>query len=325
MKKCLKIISLCICLLLMAGCMNAKVNMSINSDESLDIVMNIDLDMVKYLKYFAGKNGLFDQIKKEIITNDCKALSPYSEGDAMYEQYINNCVNETYNPNEDPTDEEIKKFLDELIESGQINELLDEDDLSEAEEKGFNVDESFDKSNYTYKININKHFNNIDDLSTTEEKEFNIKNIFSEVNPVFFTKTSTGSYKVNLVKSEDGNSDFNIEGILGNGENIEGYISLIYEVTLPNKAISNNATKVSDDGKTLTWDLIDSNVSNINYEFSLTNNSNNNETNNDKNLFNLSNDNLKILAIGLIAGGGITLVVTLVALLISNKKTKNNN
>jgi len=32
-------------------------------------------------------------------------------------------------------------------------------------------------------------------------------------------------------------------------------ITYNYEITLPTKPISNNATKVSNDGKTLTWDL----------------------------------------------------------------------
>ena len=54
----------------------------------------------------------------------------------------------------------------------------------------------------------------------------------------------------------------------------EGYditYNVKYIVNLPNKAISHNATEVSEDGKTLTWDLTQ-NLDTISYEFTFSNN-----------------------------------------------------
>ena len=54
----------------------------------------------------------------------------------------------------------------------------------------------------------------------------------------------------------------------------EGYditYNVKYIVNLPNKAISHNATEVSEDGKTLTWDLTQS-LDTISYEFAFSNN-----------------------------------------------------
>ena len=46
-------------------------------------------------------------------------------------------------------------------------------------------------------------------------------------------------------------------------------ISQIYtfSLTLPKASISNNATTVSEDGKTLTWNLVSGNISTIEFEF----------------------------------------------------------
>ena len=44
-----------------------------------------------------------------------------------------------------------------------------------------------------------------------------------------------------------------------------------YVVNLPEKALTNNATNVSNDGKTLTWSLMQSQISNIEFSFELKN------------------------------------------------------
>ena len=42
-----------------------------------------------------------------------------------------------------------------------------------------------------------------------------------------------------------------------------------YTMTLPEKPIKHNATKVSEDGKTLTWNLLSSDTQNIQVDFML--------------------------------------------------------
>lgn len=49
-------------------------------------------------------------------------------------------------------------------------------------------------------------------------------------------------------------------------------IKFKFEVTLPNAAVSNNATKVSDDKKTLTWEVSYGSKANVEFSFKTTNN-----------------------------------------------------
>ena len=44
-----------------------------------------------------------------------------------------------------------------------------------------------------------------------------------------------------------------------------------FSVTLPTKAISSNASSVSEDGKTLTWDLKHGELNEVKFEFRLSN------------------------------------------------------
>ena len=77
-----------------------------------------------------------------------------------------------------------------------------------------------------------------------------------------FVKTSKG-YKSNF------SGDMSNDSSLGSSSSYSSQMSLFevtFSVTLPSKPISHNATSVSKDGKTLTWDL--TKESNIEFEFS---------------------------------------------------------
>jgi len=74
----------------------------------------------------------------------------------------------------------------------------------------------------------------------------------------------------------------------------------IYDIKLPVKSDSNNATSLSDDGKTLTWQLKYGKLNNINYQFSFI------------------NSYVYIIAVALV-------LVILVAIICLLKKRKNNN
>lgn len=52
---------------------------------------------------------------------------------------------------------------------------------------------------------------------------------------------------------------------------LAGEMEFSYIVNLPEKALTNNATNVSSDGKTLTWSLMQSQMSNIEFSFELKN------------------------------------------------------
>ena len=94
-------------------------------------------------------------------------------------------------------------------------------------------------------------------------------------------------------------------------------MTVSYEISLPYASISNNATTVSEDGRTLTWDLMNSDT--INYEFSF--DSPEDTTNNgDTSISNSNDDIIKIVSICLIAGGVIGLIIVFIILFKNRKK-----
>ena len=109
-------------------------------------------------------------------------------------------------------------------------------------------------------------------------------------------------YKISYISEVNENSANSDNSIMsGVGEHNTSII-----LTLPNKPISHNATSVSEDGKTLTWNVSDDNFEGIEVEFSLT-------------------DNLIIYIIA----GVITLLVLIIIILVvrkmMNKKKKDNS
>ena len=294
-KKGLKIICLCICMLFMAGCMNTKVNMNVNNDKSVDLNMNLEIDL---LKFYSTAQSMFDD-----STMNCQSTCDDSDNP---EECVTNCMSESSTTK---SEEDFKKELDEAINSGEMDfdEALNNDDLQKFKDNGYTVNANFDKQNYKYILTIAKHFNNIDDIlttiheyghatSTNEDKVIDLN--FDGTNDKFFIKNND-IYKANyntkdvLDNADTGNNstdtdmNLDISDMNMDADALKEYISLTYEVSLPNKAISNNADNVSNDGKTLTWNLL--NKDTLNYEFSFTNNTNNNTvTKTTKNLFNLS-------------------------------------
>ena len=95
-----------------------------------------------------------------------------------------------------------------------------------------------------------------------------------------------------------------------NGSNMSSYLSnmdLSFDVKVPYKALKNNASKVSKDKKTLKWDLTDSKIKSIEFEFEL---------------YNTTNIIICVVS-GIVIIGAI--VVIIVALTKKNKKEKENS
>ena len=146
------------------------------------------------------------------------------------------------------TDEEQRKFLEEnFIDTNEA--------FSSMKNQGFTVQEYQDETYMGYVMS--KNIKNIDDfvgdnpdLSISDYDDFNNKKMFKKEGNVY-------KGKILFNKSETTTE-------------IETYdIELDYKfiLTLPNKAISSNATSVSDDGETLTWDLANTNIDAIEFEF----------------------------------------------------------
>lgn len=151
------------------------------------------------------------------------------------------------------SDEE-KEYTDEekwkMLEDSQNNE----DDEKSPEEYGFTKERYEEKEFKGFKYT--KRISNIDDISGTTAN-FNMEDFAKISESIVFVKNKN-NYKANFKLSSD--------------EDTSGYdigVDIKFSVTLPNKPISHNATTVSEDGKTLTWNLLEKGSKNVEFEFEI--------------------------------------------------------
>ena len=139
---------------------------------------------------------------------------------------------------------------------GYYNELIDSDvesemeDLADAfEDDGWTVDDykKGDYEGYTFTM-TNVKVNDFEDI-------FNADCFTEDLELGDFELTKKGStYTINWDTNVVG--DLNEEGITS--EDLKTYGGFMeVEITLPSPATDDNATEVSKDGKTYTWDLLD--------------------------------------------------------------------
>ena len=114
---------------------------------------------------------------------------------------------------------------------------------------------------------IKKPAKNIDDISSATQPSERV-NIYgpsdAEWEGALFYKSGK-NYVSNMMVDVSEDEDFS--SIKENNEGMD--ISMLVVVTLPTKVISSNASEVSEDGKTLTWNLMEMEDPNIDFEFDL--------------------------------------------------------
>ena len=207
---------------------------------------------------------------------------------------------------------------DEEEESEDVNA----DDYKYLEELGYKVEEFEEtKEDTTISgVKITKTFDNIDSITASEKVTVNFNDLFQEENKEqiknakFFYKDGN-NYVANFV------FDF-LDG--ATNEEREEYVSMdsmmtdmSYKIKLSAKAGENNASKVSEDGKELTWNLTYSKVNEVNFAFALAAGEGSDAAK-DK----ASDNNLLPIIIGVVAG--VVVIGAIVAVVVSKKK-KNTN
>lgn len=164
-----------------------------------------------------------------------------------------------------------KEMIDEIISNQEeIDKSEITDDMRwEAIEKDQDLD-GFTKTKYNengwYGYIYSNDLGNIDSLSTTNKnaKKTNISDLDDKEDLKNIFIKDGDKYK----------SNFTLD--MGDTKSIEEYknygatFNIMFVVELPTRAISNNASEVSADGKTLKWDLLKSN--NVEFVFSFTSN-----------------------------------------------------
>ena len=142
------------------------------------------------------------------------------------------------------TDEQKWEFVDTLFVS---------EDGSSPESLGFTGEryQEEDYKGYTY----TKNDGNIDSI-TADDASFNLTNDYLEISESKLFAKNGDNYvsKITFTPAEE-----------TEGYQIESNIT--FTVTLPNKSISHNADSVSEDGKTLTWELTTNSQETIDFEF----------------------------------------------------------
>lgn len=198
-----------------------------------------------------------------------------------------------------------KESIENKSDEEKINWLRDlykeELNLKKYEDNNYLFENIINEDSLGVKItidlgNIDSLLNNTVPFTINDLSDLKNKNLFSKLD---------NTYSL-VIRNEE--NPF-IDNYIEKGLKKEAYFIL----KLPVKASTNNATKVSEDKKTLTWDL--SNVKTISADF---------EFKEDlfANFINIIESNI-YLSIAVIAGIFILFILMLVGM--SNKKEKNNN
>ena len=175
-----------------------------------------------------------------------------------------------------------------------------ETSTDDSEYEGY-AKEKYDKDGYKGYV-FSKELGKIEDLIVESDEPISIDKISSD-SKIFTKKGDTYTLKI----------DFDSDDV----EQAESYkeygvvFDLSFYITLPNKATDNNATSVSDDGKTYTWDLLQAKDANISFKLG-------------GGLLGGSSSNVLPIVLGCVAGVAVVAVIVVVVVKVS-KKGKNGN
>lgn len=194
---------------------------------------------------------------------------------------------------------------DEDEESDEVNA----EDYKYLEDLGYKVEEFEETKDGTTVsgVKITKTFDNIDDITASKKVTVNFNDLFSEEN-----KDKIKDVKFFYKDGKNYVADFVFDFLDGASEDerkqSESYDSMMtnlsYKIKLPVKAGENNASKVSEDGKELIWNLKYSKLNKVNFSFALGNN---------------------LLPIIIAVVAGVAVVGGVVAVVVVSKKKKNPN
>lgn len=201
-------------------------------------------------------------------------------------------------------------------------EILTNDDKKELESKGFTVSNYVDGNMNGFKVS--KNIKNIDDVSSTNDATYDLSGLLDsskseskvfKVKKGFLKNTYTACFKFDSSDSDLNNStsdDTTIDNDFTTDDNdtttdsdfdfsnINTNMDLSFNVKLPYKDISSNATTKKNDDKELSWNLSSTGEDKIEFSFAL---------------YNMTNI--------YICGGVIVLLIIIVIVSILNKGKKN--
>ena len=285
MKKYLRIILLVLVVgFLTTGCMEENISMVVNNDKSMDFSMYMSLDL-KAMQDLANSFG---------GTNE----------EMTDEEYLN-CIDEN---DGDDTNCIAPGSSSSSFDIDDIKDSINKDAIKEWEEEGYTVTQNVTSDKL--ELNLSKKYNNIDDISSNEDVIYN----FNDEESKFFKMEKgflANKYTFHMINDsqniENNGSSFNFDMENFDLSTLSNMVNMNFQITLPNESISNNATSISNDKKTLNWDL----TSNENKEISVT--------------FALPNENKNLIIYGGIGLGVLLILIILIVVIFKNRKKKANN
>lgn len=273
MKKAKYIILLSLTILL-TGCVKSNTSMTINKDKSMSLTSEVLisdklLDKESRLIIKDEKDKLQ---KKNMIVEEIKNSNGYS-GFSVTKKYGN-------------IDKNSKEEYKEIIISNFFDDKFDDSVLFQVK-KGlfknvYTANYKFEVDNDDFVEDKNSNETVIDDTTNTPTVENGTTNVIDNTNNVDGTNNNTEkdiSDNADLIK-------------------LASEVKFKFSVNLPYKVLESNATKKSDDGKKLEWDLNSNDAVKINYSFEL---------------YNMNNI---YMAIGISIG---TIILLIVLIIIKNK------
>lgn len=246
MKKAKYIILLSLTVLL-TGCVKSNTSMTINKDKSMSLTSEVLisdklLDNESKLIIKDEKDKLQ---KKNMTVEEIKNSNGYS-GFSVTKKYDN-------------IDKNSKEEYKEIIISNFFDDKFDDSVLFQVKKGLF---KNVYTANYKFEVDNDGFVNDdssketiVDDTTNTPTVENDTTNIIDNTNSADTTNNNVG-------KDTSGGADL---------IKLASEMEFKYSVNLPYKALESNATKKSDDGKKLEWDLNSNDVVMINYSFELYN------------------------------------------------------
>ena len=246
MKKAKYIILLSLTILL-TGCVKSNTSMTINKDKSMSLTSEVlisDKLLDKESKLII-KDEKEKLQKKNMTVEEIKNSNGYS-GFSVTKKYGN-------------IDKNSKEEYKEIIISNFFDDKFDDSVLFQVK-KGlfknvYTANYKFEVDNDDFVEDKNSNETVIDDTTNTPTVENGTTNVIDNTNNVDGTNNNTEkdiSDNADLIK-------------------LASEVKFKFSVNLPYKVLESNATKKSDDGKKLEWDLNSNDAVKINYSFELYN------------------------------------------------------
>ena len=215
--KTFKLLLIALMLMLSSGCVKYNVTMDIKKDKSMDFNMIAAFD-----ESFAENGEMNITEAKDEVKNQYCSVSDYNESNM---KGINvSC-----------------KFpnIDELSSETTVKEADFESIMDDKDSKLFTFKKGFFKNTYTFKLDSSSSSDLLGDEEDENSYDYREEDDYDDYD-----------YDSDLYDDSDGsdNTDFDMSALSS--------MNLKFEVKLPYKAISSNATSKEDNEKHLTWDLM---------------------------------------------------------------------